>query len=185
MPARLSSEGPLREYEIPHYRYYPTKLLPDGTRDWSRVRFLQACERLGIPESRWPNFDNFVLPSKEGHAYLPAPPFRTPSFNVFFDSDMSWREKAESLFRQHCDTFLKKVAAKVDDDVARGVLTRIERSKDRSSPLTLRYEWAARRYCYNEPYKDLATNEYSPSNIQKAVSKIFEDTAIRSCPKRK
>ena len=108
-----------------------------------------------------------------------------PLLNVFFDSDMSWREKAESLFRQHCDTFLKKVAAKVDDDVARGVLTRIERSKDRSSPLTLRYEWAARRYCYNEPYKDLATNEYSPSNIQKAVSKIFEDTAIRSCPKRK
>jgi len=48
LPARLSSEGLLRDYEVPDYRYYPTNRLPNGTRDWAGVRLLQACERLGM-----------------------------------------------------------------------------------------------------------------------------------------
>lgn len=184
MPARLSSEGLLLDYRVPDYRYYPTALIPEGTRDWSQVRFLQACERLQIPHNRWPNFDSLILPAKGAHAYLKAPVFPVPSFDVLHDADTHWREKAENLFRQHCDAFLGKVAANIASDVAKGVLTKIERSKDKSSPVPLRYEWAARRYCYNEPYKDMATRECSPEKIRKVVAKIFRDTDIGSYRKR-
>ena len=178
MPARLSSEGLLRDYQVPDYRYYPTKGLPNGPRDWSRVRLLQACERLGIPEDRWPHFDHVTLPAKDVRLNLTASCFQPPSFDVLRDTDTQWRERAVDLFRRRCDAFLETVEGKIGDSVTGGVLTRIERSKDRISPLVLRYEWAARRYCYNEPYRDLSTSEHSPDKIRKAVAKILAEAAI-------
>ena len=90
-----------------------------------------------------------------------------------------------ALFRRRCDAFLETVEGKIGNSVTGGVLTRIVRSKDRISPLVLRYEWAARRYCYNEPYQDLSTSEHSPDPIRRAVAKIFEETRISGRRKRK
>jgi hypothetical protein len=184
LAARLSSEGDLSDYKIPDYRYYPKSLLAAGTRDWSRVRFLQACEKLNIPYNRWPDFEPLKLPG-DHHYYMKSPVFPTPAFDLLQDSATQWRENAEHLFREHCDDFLKKVSNGIGKAVTSNVLMRIERPKDSGSPLALRYEWAARRYCYNEAYKDLATNEHSPEKVRKAVTKIFSETDIWSVGKRK
>ena len=185
LPARLSSEGLLRDYEVPTYRYYPTNRLPNGTRDWARVRLLQACERLKIPEDRWPQFNHFTLPAKDLRLSTTAPAFQPPRFDLLRDTHAQWRKKAVDLFRRHCDAFLETVDGKMGDSVTGGVLTRIERSKDRISPLVLRYEWAARRYCYNEPYRDMSTAEHSPDQIRKAVTKILAETEISGRRERK
>src|SRR2546422_7133326 len=110
LPVILSSEGALSNYEIPDYRYYPKDLLPKGTRDWSRVRFLQACERLSIPYDRWPNFESLKLPG-DHHYNMKGAVFPIPAFDILRDSATQWRNRAEHLFRQHCDEFLKKVSA--------------------------------------------------------------------------
>ena len=185
MPARLSSEGLLRDYQVPDYRYYPTNRLPNGTRDWARVRLLQACERLRIPEDRWPEFNHFTLPAQDLRLRMTASSFQPPSFDLLRDTGAQWRKRAAALFRRHCDAFLETVEGKIGDSVTGGALTRIERSKGKKSPLVQRYEWAARRYCYNEPYRDLATVEHSPDQIRKAVAKIFAEVEISGCRERK
>ena len=186
MPARLTSEGPLLDYKLPEYRYYPAKLLPNGSRDWSRVRFLQACERLKIPEDRWPQFTEALnLPGQSPARYgVTSTPFPVPHFDVLRDSATEWRARAEEVFRKHCDAVLSSIAIRIQELVSIGVLTRIERPKDMAS-LNLRYERAARRYCYNEPYKDLATDKDSPDKIRKAVAKIFTEAQIHGVQRRK
>ena len=187
LAARLTSEGPLLDYKLPEYRYYPAKLLPDGTRDWARVRFLQACERLGIPSNRWPRFTEVLtLPAaKSPLSYASRPmPFPVPPFNILQDSATAWRARAEGSFRKHCDAVLLSVKATIEKLVSGGTLTKVEQPKDKAS-LELRYEWAAKRYCYNEPYKDLATDKHSPEKIRKAVAKVLAEAEIRGGKKRK
>lgn len=182
MPGRLSSEGLLSEYKLPEYRYYPTQLLPNGTRDWSRVRLLQACDRLNIPEDRWPKFvEELKLPANYRPIYEMAP-FIPPEFCDLRDAPGEWMENAVRLFREHCERHLERIAARIQHDVAHGILTKIAQPKEKASALALRYEWAAKRYAFNEPYKVMATAEYSPERIRKAVSNIFRECRI---PKRR
>lgn len=178
MPARLSSEGLLLDYKIPPYRYYPTRLLPSGTRDWSRVRFLQACERLRIPPDRWPKFKTLTLPGDAHHYIQDEEPFHLPRFDILQDSIEGWRKRTDQAFRAHCENFLKRVSDGIADAVSRGILSKIERHSEKAAPLQLRFEWAARRYCYNEPYKDLSTAVHSPETVRKAVAKVFLETEI-------
>jgi hypothetical protein len=178
VPGHLSSEGPLKDYKLPNYLYYPTKLLPNGTRDWARVRLLQACDRLNIPEDRWPKFsEELILPSEYRPVYQMAP-FSPPELNDLREAPGEWMEKAVRLFRVHCTRHLERVMARIQYDVKRGILTRIPQPKEKSSALALRYEWAAKRYCFNEPYKAMATDEYSPERIRKAVNKILHQCCL-------
>lgn len=181
MPATLSSEGLLSEYELPDYRYYPKKLLAAGTRDWSRVRFLQACDRLKIPYDLWPRFQHLKLPAKGVRAYIRAHPFALPPFDVLRDSDAEWRARAEDLFRQYCEKFLATVSKKLDNDVSAGNLVKIEKPRD-TTPLELRYEWAARRYCLREPFKEISTAGYSPDRVKQTVYSIYK---VAGLPDRK
>jgi hypothetical protein len=179
VPARLSSEGPLSEYKLPNYLYYPTKLLPNGTRDWARVLLLQACERLNIPEDRWPQFsEELRLPADYRPIYQMAP-FNPPEFSDLRDTPGEWMENAVRLFRKHCAEHFERIAARLQYDVSCGILTKIPQPKEKASALALRYEWAAKRYAFNEPYKAMATNRYSPERIRKAVNRIFAECVIQ------
>ena len=182
MPARLSSEGLLLDYEIPDYRYYPTNLLATGTRDWSRVRFLQACERLEIPYEHWPDFGKLSLPPKVRVGKRP-PVFTPPHFDPLREGIGEWRRKAEGLFRKHCDEFLTKVSEDLKGFVKSGVLTRIERSQGEAPP-KLRFEWAARRYCLGERYKSMASAKYSDVAIRRTVSRMYALLDLKSVTKR-
>jgi hypothetical protein len=169
--AYLTSEGPLRDYEVPDYRYFPTRLLTRGTRDWARVRFLQACERLQIPPEHWPRFELLHLPGK-GFFATPVPAFTPPPFEYLLESMNEWRRKAERLFRQHCNRFGRQTLTKLKSKVADGTLTKIRRSRGKV-PLTLQYEWAARRYCLGQRYKEMATAKYTDAAIRQTVHRIL------------
>lgn len=177
MPAHTSFQGPIgTHYEVPAYRYYPTRLLKNGTRDWSRVRFLQACERLRIPYDLWPQFEPLHIPVNTA-AHVHALPFTAPPFDVLQDNATAWREEAEELFRQHCDGFLKAVSDRIQKSVSEGRWTKIEQHRG-DIPLALRFEWAAKRYCLKEQYKAMASDQHTAEQIRKVVSKIFADAGL-------
>lgn len=181
MSARLSSEGLLRDYELPDYLYYPTELMPNGTRDWARVLFLQACERLNIPQGLWPTFSEPLrLPGRASNLFQMAP-FISPPFDELRDSPGEWLENSMRLFKEHCAKALERVEARIKYDVDNGILTRIPKPKEKRSAISLRYEWAARRYCFREPYKDMASSTNSADSIRKAVIKILKEAKV---PKR-
>ena len=56
-------------------------------------------------------------------------------------------------------------------------LTPIPQARD-TTPMDLRYEWAAKRACYNTPYKQLVEGGYSEDRIKKTVASIFRDAGI-------
>jgi len=146
-------------------------------RDWARFRFLQTCERLKIPQDRWPKFKEAItLPPKGVHPKK-IPSFIAPPMDLLRDSPSEWRKKAEAEFRKHCDEFLNRVDQDIKDLIASGILTKIDRPKNPAST-NLRYEWAAKRYCYNEPYKKMATGEHTPEKIRKAVAAILAESEI-------
>lgn len=180
--AYLSSKGPLLEYELPDYRYYPANLLPHGTRDWSRVRFLQTCARLRIPLERWPDFGKLALPATVKVA-KPPPPFKPPSFDPLRGGAETWRRKANEAFRQYCTGFLDEISRDITGWLKDGFLIRIPQPKGRA-PQSLRFEWAAKRFCLEQRYKEMATSEYNDALIRQAVRRIFLEVQINGVTKR-
>ena len=80
------------------------------------------------------------------------------------------------------EKFLDKKAAlfskMLQNELAKGTLTRIRPVRG-TTPLDLRYEWAARRYCYNTPYKKLATKGYTDDRIKQSVGVILKEIGLR------
>ena len=85
----------------------------------------------------------------------------------------SWRKRSEDLFKAHRDHYMRFVEEQLARKVESGAVVRIEQPDEDAIPLDLRYEWAARRFCFNEPYKDMATADHSPDTIRQAVKKIL------------
>jgi hypothetical protein len=183
VPARLTSEGLLSEYRIPNYRYFPARLLPNSTRDWARVRFLQACERLNVPHDLWPDFREILdLPPQGRTTERGCPVFCPPNFDLLTDAATEWRRRAEMEFGKHCDTFLRGLDDEIQRLLRRGILTRIRRPKGKAT-LDQRYEWAVRRCCLGHRFKDIATAEFSEVMIRKAVNRIFSEVKLKGVTK--
>jgi hypothetical protein len=69
--------------------------------------------------------------------------------------------------------------------VKSGFLTKLERPKG-EPPLHLRFEWAARRYCLNEPYKEMAKGtkyKYGHVLIRQAVHRINISVRLKDVTK--
>jgi hypothetical protein len=96
-----------------------------------------------------------------------------PPFDILQDSAAEWRARAEDLFRQYCEDFLATVSEKLDGDVSAGILVKIEKPRD-TTPLDLRYEWASRRYCLRESFKEISTPEYGSDRVKHAVYGIYK-----------
>jgi len=142
----------------------------------------QACRRLKIPEELWPIFHGGIIVRPEGHIRHQFPAFEIPVFEQNHESLVVWRKRAEKQFKEHLNSYTALTERNVKHAVKSGVLTPIEQPDEKACPVKLRYEWAARRYCFNEQYKDIAGNgKYSHGTIRKAVSKILSEGKI---PKR-
>jgi hypothetical protein len=105
-----------------------------------------------------------------------------PVFEQNHESFAVWRKRVEGLFKEHLNSYGVLAERNIKHAVKSGVLTPIVQPDDKACPVKLRYEWTARRYCFNEQYKDIAgTGKYTPETIRQSVSKILSEGEI---PKR-
>jgi hypothetical protein len=165
--------------KIPPYRFFPTHLMEkEGPRHWAQLRLLQACERLKIPQELWPQFPKMVLPYEYGGGYVSDERYALPSFEYMYESEAEWKQRARADF----EPFLKEQAARyrssLRSELESGQLTVIKPSRD-TTPLELRYEWAARRHCLNKPYKSMAKAGYTAERIRKSVIRTLREAGLR------
>jgi hypothetical protein len=154
-------------------------MMPRELRDIHRALLYQACHRLKIPQDRWPTFSGGIIVRPEGHIRLQFPVFEIPVFEQNHESLTTWRKKTETQFKNHLNHYATLADRQIKHAVKSGVLTPIEQPDERACPLKLRYEWVARRYCFNEQYKALAgAGKYSPETIRKTVAKILLEGKI-------
>jgi hypothetical protein len=150
----------------------------EGPRHWAQLRMLQACERLNIPEHLWPSFKDMRLPHKYGHSVLTKETLPLPRFELLYESEADWRARAHKAL----DALLDKAAVLPRESLKQQIdsraLTKIPAVRD-TSPLELRYEWAAQRYCLKVPFKRLSTEQYSEDRIKKAVYVILDELGLR------
>ncbi len=170
-------------FTIPNFRYFPTHLWEkQGPKQWARFRFLQACERLNIPSDRWPKFANLDLPREQAFSYLTRDTLSIPSFFPLHESEAEWRQRAQELFDAFLDMHATKFRSWFKEEVDKGTVTKVKPIRD-TTPLDLRYEWAAKRICYNTPFRELAKQEaakgYTEHRIKQAVKRIITETGLR------
>jgi hypothetical protein len=170
---RLSFES----FTVPDFRYFPTHLLEkQGPKQWARFKFLYACQRLRIAKELWPRFQ-LGYPRPIRHSYLVADTLSIPSYELLYESEAEWRKRAhellEKLLDKHGAAFRVRLKRAVDD----GLLTKI-RAVRGTSPLDLRYEWAARHYCLEDDYKEMSSEKYSADRIGKTVRAILREVGL-------
>jgi len=152
--------------------------MPRELRDIHRALLYQACHRLKIPQDRWPTFPGGLIVRSESHIRHEFPAFELPIFEELQESLIDWQKRADKLFKEHCDSFVKIVDRQIKHAVKTGAVIRVVQPDEKACPLKLRYEWAARKYCFNERYKSMSTSKHSPDTIRKTVSKIFAAAGI-------
>ena len=169
--------------EIPAYKYFPTHLMERcGPKQWARLRILQACERLEVPVKLWPKFPFPVLPRPYNHFYRASGPAPLPHFYPLHESEAEWRARVQSDLDKFVEKELEGFRRQLGRDLKRGFLTPIKQTRD-TTPLELRYEWAAKRLCYRTLYAKLAKEEsakgYTETRIRQAVAKIITEADWR------
>jgi hypothetical protein len=168
---------------IPNFRYFPTHLWEkQGPKQWARLRFLQACERLNIPSDRWPKFTRFELPREQEFRYITNDQFVLPPFQPLYESETEWQQRAQRLFEKFIGMHAARFRAWFKEELDKGTVTKVKPVRD-TTPLDLRYEWAAKRICYNTPFRELAQQEaakgYTEHRIRQAVKRIITETGLR------
>jgi hypothetical protein len=177
---------PLSGIEVPVYKYFLTNLMDRcGAMQWARLRLLQACERLKIPVELWPKIPFPELPRDAYHYdYVVKEQFQPPEFHVLYESEAEWRARAQV----ELDVLLDKCAiyfrGYLQGAIEGKALTPIKQTRD-TTPLDLRYEWAARRYCYRKSFPELAKEEvaegrsYTAERIKRTVNRIIREAGLR------
>ncbi|HUA21732.1 MAG TPA: hypothetical protein VMB25_23465 [Bryobacteraceae bacterium] len=176
----------LASLEIPNFRYFPTHLLEKrGPKQWARLRILQACERLDIPQKLRPKFPFPELPRPQYHHYLVSGPLSLPSYFPLYESEGEWKAKAQRFFDEFVERELERFKGKLKYELEQKTLTPIRQTRE-TTPLGVRYEWAAKRICYRMPYRELAEQEaangskgHSEERIRQAVAKIIREADWR------
>jgi len=147
-----------------------------GPREWARLRILQACERLEIPSKLWPNIPFPALPRPYQYEYRLSD---APAFNPLYESESEWRSRLDAFVDSQLAEFRKKLRADLDS----GFLKPIKQTRT-TTPLELRYEWAAKRLCLRTPYRDLADETVGQEKvcdedvIKKAVASILKEACL-------
>jgi hypothetical protein len=151
-----------------------------GPEQWERLRIWQACERLEIPVKLWPKFAFPQLPIAEAvRMYIPNRPekFDLPPFHPLTESIPEWRKNCHAALDKTLDEYAEKFQAQFQRGIKGGFYTKIPQSRD-TTPLNLRYEWAAQRICYRTPYKKLEKGGYSAERIKQSVLQILKKAGI-------
>jgi hypothetical protein len=166
---------------IPRYLYFPADQNQCGPQQWERLRILQACERLGIPRERWPHCAFPQAPRYSIRTWIPNRPekFNLPPFQPLIETIAEWRKKCHAAFDKTLDEYGEKFLATFRRELAEGKYKKIQPTRN-TTPSNLRYEWAARRCCYNIPYKELADPEkgFSEDRVKQAVLQIFKKAGL-------
>jgi hypothetical protein len=170
---------PLSRFKIPQYRYFPTHLMEsEGPKHWAQLRLLQACERINIPQQLWPKFSELRLPHEYGFRYAVGETLVIPSFNPLYESEAEWRDRAHGFLDKFLDKYAVMFRERFRQELDEGRLTKIKPVRD-TTPLNLRYEWAARRHCLREPYRTIASSGYTEARVKQAVLKILRKTGLK------
>jgi hypothetical protein len=170
--------------EVPAYKYFPTHLMEHfGPKQWARLRILQACERLEIPVKLWPKFPFPQLPRRPyNHFYCATESLSLPHFYPLYESEAEWKARVQSELDKFVEKELEGFRRQLERDLTTGFLTPIKQTRD-TTPLELRYDWAAKRICYRTPYAILAKEEaakgYTEARIKQTVGKIITEARWR------
>jgi hypothetical protein len=153
-----------------------------GPKQWARLRLLQACARLDIPNQLWPKIPFPNLPRRYIQSYSVSAPLELPSFFPVDESEAEWKARVQKAVNAFVEKELSRFREKLQSELKGGYLTRIKPTRD-TTPLDLRYEWAAKRICYRTPYRDLAeevaAKGYTQERIKRAVNLIIKETGLR------
>lgn len=170
----------LSDTTVPPFLYFPTHLIESqGPKHWARWRILQACERLGIAQDLWPNFDGkgLRLPLPYKATLKTDAAFSLPEFNYLYQTEGDWRQQAKEAFDEFLGTWSDMFRASVNLDLSFGRLTPIPQPRG-NTPIERRYDWAAQRHCLKTPFKEMATDQDNADKIRKAVYKIWDEAGI-------
>ena len=146
----------------------------DGPREWTRMALLYACDDLGIDQKLWPPAKGFGY---DYQAVVKPLPFQSPNFDILRPSESQWLQLATEAFNKHCQDTISEVRSSIRKSIQDGTVRQVKQTRN-ASPLRLRFEWAVRRYCLREAYKDMSTKEYSPERIRKAVRAILAEAEL-------
>lgn len=167
--------------DIPDLQYvYPKAWGPyNPIVEMSRWRFLKTCKRLGIPHHLWSDVQFHAIPGTEAAIYQ-WHPFDLPPFNITIDTESAWKQRAQAKFKEACDELLAWTRSEIKKKLEAGHIQRVKptRQGGGNAPIELRYEWAAKRYCLDTDYKDLATSAYNADRVKQAVAQIFAEADI-------
>ena len=170
----------LSRFKVFPYRYFPTHLMEkEGPRHWAQLRLLQACERLNIPKELWPQFPKLMLPHEYGGGYTYAERCALPTFEYLYESEAEWKQRARDEFEEFLEECAAQFRASLRGEIESGRLTAVKPSRE-TTPLDLRYEWAARRHCLRVPYKSMAQKGYTEARIRQSVTRILREAGLRA-----
>jgi hypothetical protein len=178
--AEGSKPASLAYFDIPDFRYFPAHLMEtQGPKQWAKMRFLQACERLTIPKELWPKFQDINLPvGQYSLTFRPGDSYRFPEFNVLYESEAEWRARARKLFEIELDKRACELRDIFQQQIKNGLYTKMKPIRGTAS-LDLRYEWAVRRYCLKEQFKEMSSETYNADQIRKLVTAILIETGLK------
>ena len=149
----------------------------------TRLLIIEALQRLGIPDSKWPDFVLKFHRNPQEHASLgqPAspPPFQPPDFDRPKQSPGQWEKAANAAWQQQRNRFLVEcrfwVNIGLDEEIPLPKSTRGAGRKGRrlNAPPRLRFEWAARRLS-GAAWEEIADEPFQESQVRKAASEVLE-----------
>jgi hypothetical protein len=152
-----------------------------GPKMWARIRLLQACERLQIPVDLWPHVPSLQIPHEYNSVFETEETFTLPGFSTHYETEAEWRQKSRDEFEIFLDRIALLYRRWLKESVDRDILVPIPRTRD-TTPLNVRYEWAALHLCYRRTYKELAATSnpaVSESTVKKAVYRILVQAELK------
>jgi hypothetical protein len=176
----------LSNFPIPRYRYYPADLIKKlrlGPEQWERMRILQACERLEIPHELWPKIAFPMVQSHPAvHYRIPRAQleqFNIPPFLALEETISEWKRRCHICFDKYLQEYADKFESQFQNALRLRIYTKIPQTRD-TTPFELRYEWAAKKWCYKMRYKELAKDGYTTDRIKQAVLQILKDAGLKN-----
>ncbi len=150
----------------------------EGPKHWARLRLLQACERLEIPEKLWPWRKAIKIPREYGMSFRVDDRLALPSFFPLYETESDWKARCRGFLEEFMDRQMSVFRRSFQSQLDNKQVTPITQKRD-TTPLNLRYEWAAKRLCYRTPFKDLASGGYSAEAIKQSVGRIVREARLK------
>jgi hypothetical protein len=143
----------------------------------TRLRIVEAFERLQIPRDQWPGFVEDLAP--EHRQKFRQAPFQPPVFDGLHQSPGDWAKEANAAWALHRDIFVRaaqcSIEKGVDNELPAPEPARGQGKKSRTrmnTPIDRRYEWAALRLC-GKSWKEIAGKAYELSTVTKAAQNVL------------